>query len=234
MASGYTYVDHLQVVKGFCDKADAKDKLTGLIQFACMFLSNGEPGQLRSIMASVGAARKVFRIMRPLEILTPLLAAPGFAGKDPLLIQLLNKIKTILMALFFAGDHFTWAYSVGLISDKAVNDRWAKISTYSWLLGSVATVVTESYGVAALAVVRKEGESEEDFNKRLDAARTAINQKLLVVVHATVQSVLAAGLSGVISLKPRTIGFLGMVVCGLNCYFLMPSYPKLAPKAKSA
>lgn len=97
------------------------------------------------------------------------------------------------MALFFAGDHFTWAYSVGLISDKAVNDRWAKISTYSWLLGSVATVVTESYGVAALAVVRKEGESEEDFNKRLDAARTAINQKLLVVVHATVQSVLAAG-----------------------------------------
>lgn len=32
-----------------------------------MFLSNGEPGQLRSIMASVGAARKVFRIMRVSE-----------------------------------------------------------------------------------------------------------------------------------------------------------------------
>lgn len=53
-----------KVVKGFCAKADGKDKLTALVQYACLFASAGEPGKLRKVQASVTAARKVFRIMR--------------------------------------------------------------------------------------------------------------------------------------------------------------------------
>eukprot|EP00983_Pelagomonas_calceolata_P108965 1159509-Pelagomonas_calceolata.AAC.1 len=82
---------HLQVIKGFSEKADGKDKLTALIQpmlqasssfqdspspdqfsrflltilqYVCMFLSANEPGNIKKVQASVTAARKVFRIMR--------------------------------------------------------------------------------------------------------------------------------------------------------------------------
>ena len=34
------------------------------MQYACMFISAGEPGNVKKIQASVAAARKVFRIMR--------------------------------------------------------------------------------------------------------------------------------------------------------------------------
>lgn len=34
------------------------------MQYACMFISAGEPGKLKKIQASVTAARKVFRVMR--------------------------------------------------------------------------------------------------------------------------------------------------------------------------
>lgn len=33
-------------------------------QYACLFASAGEPGNLKKVQASVTAARKVFRIMR--------------------------------------------------------------------------------------------------------------------------------------------------------------------------
>jgi hypothetical protein len=39
-------------------------RLPALLQYLCMFLSAGEPGQLKKVQASVTAARKVFRIMR--------------------------------------------------------------------------------------------------------------------------------------------------------------------------
>lgn len=35
-----------------------------VLQYACMFLSAGEPGNLKKVQASVTAARKVFRVMR--------------------------------------------------------------------------------------------------------------------------------------------------------------------------
>jgi hypothetical protein len=34
------------------------------LQYACLFLSAGQPGNLKKVQASVTAARKVFRIMR--------------------------------------------------------------------------------------------------------------------------------------------------------------------------
>jgi hypothetical protein len=35
-----------------------------LLQYLCLFLSAGQPGNLKKVQASVTAARKVFRIMR--------------------------------------------------------------------------------------------------------------------------------------------------------------------------
>lgn len=81
-----------------------------------------------------------------------------------------------------------------------------------------------------------QGESEEDYKKRVEEARKAINQKLLLLVHGLLQAVLAGGLLQTLPLKPRTVGFLGVAASAMNCYFLMPAYPKLAapPKAKAA
>lgn len=51
------------------------------------------------------------------------------------------------------------------------------------------------------------------------------------------QAALACGLLQLAPLKPRTVGLLGVVASAMNCYFLLPSYPKLiapAPKPKEA
>lgn len=228
-----TYKDHLQVIKGFCDKSDGKDKLTALVQYVCMFLSANEPGNIKKIQASVTAARKIFRIMRPLESLTPVLLAPGFNPKEPKTIQAINKLKNVLMAIYFGADHFVWAFQIGLITDKATGERWQKLSLRSWALGSICTIIAETLAVAALSVTRKDGESEEDYNKRVDEARKQINARLFVLVHAVIQTLLAAGLLQTLPFKPRTVGFLGTVASAMNCYLLLPAYPKPAVKPKT-
>lgn len=52
----------------------------------------------------------------------------------------------------------------------------------------------------------------------------------------TWQAALAAGLLQLLPLKPRTVGLLGVVASAMNCYLLLPAYPKpvAAAKAKSA
>ncbi|KAG2435495.1 hypothetical protein HYH02_011790 [Chlamydomonas schloesseri] len=228
-----TYAEHLNVIKGFCDKADGKDKLTALVQYACLFISAGEPGNIKKIQASVTAARKVFRIMRPLELMTPLLITPGFTGKQPMLLEAINKVKAVLMAVYFGADHVVWAHQIGLISDKKVGERYQKLSLWSWALGSVCTVATESYQIAAKSVVRKEGESEEDYAKRVEEVKKQINQHLFVLIHGLFQAALAAGLLQLLPLKPRTVGFLGVVASAMNCYMLLPAYPKPVAAAKA-
>lgn len=47
------------------------------LQYACMFISAGEPGNVKKIQASVAAARKVFRILR--VGLLPLLPSCSFS-----------------------------------------------------------------------------------------------------------------------------------------------------------
>ncbi|GFR43503.1 hypothetical protein Agub_g4592, partial [Astrephomene gubernaculifera] len=182
-----TYADHLNVIKGFCDKADGKDKLTGLIQYACMFLSAGEPGNLKKVQASVTAARKVFRIMRPLELMSPLLISPGFSGKQPMLLEAINKVKTVLMAVYFGADHVVWAHQIGLISDKKIGERYQKLSLWTWALGSVCSVAAESWQIAMQSVVRKEGESDADYEKRVEAVKNDINNRLFIILHSVIQ-----------------------------------------------
>lgn len=48
----------------FLDKTDGRDKLLATVQYAAMFISAGQAGDVKKIQASVAAARKVFRIMR--------------------------------------------------------------------------------------------------------------------------------------------------------------------------
>lgn len=220
------YSEHLQVLNGFLAKADSKDKLTALIQFACLMVSAGEPGNLKKIQGSVAAARKVFRVMRPLEVLVPLLSQPGFTGKQPFLLEAINKVKTLCMALYFAGDHVVWAHQIGLISDKAVGDRYQKLSLVGWALGSCLTAIGEGWQISALQVKRKEGESDEEYNKRIEEIKKQINQRLFVLTHAVIQAVLAMGMLGTIKMKPRTTGLLGVIASVMNCYLLYPAYPK--------
>ncbi|KXZ52234.1 hypothetical protein GPECTOR_10g865 [Gonium pectorale] len=199
-----------------------------------MFISAGEPGNVKKVQASVTAARKIFRVMRPLELMTPLLIQPGFTGKQPMLLEAINKVKAVLMAVYFGADHVVWAHQIGLIADKKVGERYQKLSLWSWALGSVCTVAAESWQIAALSVVRKEGESEDEYAKRVEDVKKQINQRLFLVVHALVQTALAAGLLQTLPLKPRTVGLLGVVASAMNCYLLLPNYPKPAPaKAKA-
>ena len=97
------------------------------------------------------------------------------------------QLKAVLMAMYFGADHFVWAYQIGLTTDKKSGERWQKISLWSWAMGSVCTVVAEAYTIATLTVVQKDGESDQDYNKRVDEARSQINQKMLALVHGLVQ-----------------------------------------------
>ena len=47
------------------------------------------------------------------------------------------------------------------------------------------------------------------------------------------QALLAAGLLQLLPLKPRTTGLLGVAASAMNCYLLLPAYPKLAVADKS-
>lgn len=223
-----SYKDHLQVIKGFCDKADGKDKLTALIQYACMFISAGEPGQIKKIQASVTAARKVFRVMRPLESLHPVLIKPGFS--DPLPVDVMNKLKALFMAVYFGADHFVWAYQIGLTTNKQLGEKAQKISLWSWALGSVCTILTETYALA-LNAAQSQKLGPDDDDKRKELAKTA-HQKQLVLAHGLVQALLAVGLLQVLPFKPRTVGLLGVIASAMNCYFLLPAYPA-PPKQKT-
>lgn len=221
----------LQVVNGFLAKADGKDKLTALVQYACMFLSAGEPGNIKKIQASVTAARKVFRIMRPLESLTPVILAPGFSGKQPPSIEALNQAKAVLMAMYFAADHCVWAHQIGLTSNKQLADKFQKLSLYSWALGSVCTILVESWQAYKITFKDLPNVSPEDQAKK-EQLELALKQRLFVATHGLVQAALAAGLLQLVPWKPRTVGFLGVVASAMNCYLLLPPRPQQSASAK--
>eukprot|EP00882_Tetradesmus_deserticola_P000620 GHRQ01000677.1.p1 GENE.GHRQ01000677.1~~GHRQ01000677.1.p1 ORF type:complete len:252 (+),score=112.71 GHRQ01000677.1:194-949(+) len=229
------YADTLQVIKGFCAKSDGKDKLTALVQYLCLYLSAGQPGNLKKVQASVTAARKVFRIMRPLETMTGLLTQPGFQGKQSLHQEALAKLKDVLMATYFAADHVVWAYQIGLVTDKKRGERAQKVSLWSWALGSVLTMVIEADAILSLSSRRMAGETDAEWAKRQEVARQEINGRLLVFIHGALQALTAAGLLQLYPFKPRTVGMLGTLASALNCYFLLPPFPKrAAPASKPA
>jgi hypothetical protein len=109
------------------------------------------------------------------------------------------------------------------------------------LFGYVVDVLHHSVARAAVLVFlqlsscRVAGETDAEWAKRQDAARTEINNRLLVFIHGGLQALTAAGLLQLYPFKPRTVGLLGTLASALNCYFLLPPFPKrAAPAGKPA
>ena len=131
------------------------------VQYAAMFIAAGTPGDAKRVQASVAAARKVFRIMRPLESLTPLVHNPSINPNKPYIIELLNKIKPVLMSIYFGGDHVVWASQAGLLSNKEITQRAQKASLYGWFGGSLCTIVSEIYEIQGSLPLEKVGHSQQ-------------------------------------------------------------------------
>jgi len=203
-----------------------------------MFLSAGQPGQLRKVQASVTAARKVFRVMRPLEAVSPLLVDPRLPGKAAWQVEAVAKLKDALMATYFAADHVVWANQIGLLPEtkagKKAGERAQKVSLWSWALGSACTVVLEAHGILQAAARQRPGESDGEWLARQERAREEINARSFVLLHGCVQMATAMGLLQVLKLRPRTVGLLGTIASAMNCYLLLPAHPHNAQKLRAA
>ncbi len=221
-----------QAAQAFLDKSDGRDKLLATVQYAAMFLAAGAHGDARRVQASVAAARKVFRVARPLEALAPLLHAPEINAAKPLWLELLGKLKPALMALYFAGDHVVWAQQAGLLDKSRAGAvaRAQRASLYGWFGGSLCTIAAEAAELAALTR-RRAGEGEAEFAARQAAAAGEVRWRTTALVHALVQALLAVGLLELRAWKPRTVGALGVAASALNCYML---WPAAAPKGAAA
>ena len=198
-----------------------------------MFVSAGEPGNAKKVQGSVAAARKVFRVFRPLESATPVIVSPKIdtSHGKPAYKDALAKLKSLLMALYFAGDHVVWASQAGITTNKRLVEKWQKISLYSWCGGSVITIVQECEEIGVLASTRGAGEPLADWRRRQRSAAAEIDRRLLTLVHAVTQALLAVGLLQLRPWKPRTVGVIGIVASAINCYMLLPALPAKAPAA---
>lgn len=225
--------EHLKALNSFLKQSDGRDKLTAAVQYAAMFVSAGEAGDAKKVQTSVAAARKVFRIFRPLEAASPVLLNPALNPKKPLLLELLNKLKSILMAIYFAGDHVVWASQAGLYTDKEGTDKAQKMSLWSWALGSVCTIVSECYELVQLSKPPSTKDGQEEWDIKRMKAQAEINTRMITLVHSLFQTLLAVGLLQLRPMKPRTVGLIGVVASLMNCYMLYPKLPVALTPPKS-
>uniref|UniRef100_A0A7R9SV23 Peroxisomal membrane protein 11C n=1 Tax=Polyblepharides amylifera TaxID=1486889 RepID=A0A7R9SV23_9CHLO len=208
---------YLTATQGFLSKADGKDKLLALLQYAAMLASGGEPGISIQVQKSLAGARKPFRIMKPLEALLPLLKTPQKNAHIPLV--LLDKLKGLGMVLYFGGDHVVWASSSGLVTDKELVEKAGQISLYGWLVGSVCAALLE-----AVAAVQSEAKCETDANPS-DVIWEQRKKHSLVVTSNVCQASVALALLGIVPMKPRTTAMLGFLTSAISCYQLLPTFP---------
>lgn len=220
--------------QAFLSKSDGKDKLLATCQYISMFISAGDPGVAKKVQVSLVAARKVFRIFKPLESLVPLYTNPSLDWRKPMHIEVLKKLKCILMAVYFGGDHVVWLKQAGLVERDV--SGFQKLSLYGWFGGSLCTIVSEVYELQSMTK-RKYGESDEAYVARQKEVEKAMRAKALVLVHAVFQALLALGLIRGLSpdaskrWRPRTVGLFGIAASALNCYMLYPTPPpSIAPR----
>jgi hypothetical protein len=143
---------------------------------------------------------------------------------------------TLVAPLATAGRFLTGVLAALLLVRCAAwpsGERAQKTSLWGWALGSVTTILLEGHAIATISARQRPGESEAEWAARAEAARADINQRLLVLVHAGVQAATAVGLLQLLPWKPRTVGALGSIASAINCYFLLPPFPK-RPAAKPA
>ena len=82
--------------KGLLAKSDGKDKTIALLQYAAMFASGGEPGTALAVQKSLAAARKPFRLYKPIEILVPFLRSPAAtASLSSLLASVMSSAASV-------------------------------------------------------------------------------------------------------------------------------------------
>jgi len=226
--------EQLKVVQGFLGKADGKDKLCATVQYALMFAAAGEPGRLKKAQASVALARKVFRLGKPLEMMTAV-TAPSKPG-EPQVLDALGRMKGLLLANYFLFDHFVWAHNAGLTADKSGLKKLQKISLWSWFGGSVVGAVLQAVSLVRLSskTARKlKAESDKEAKREAKALAEAQARKhIFVFLQSVVQATLAAGLLQTLPLSTRTCGALGVTNSLMGCYLAFPgTFP--APKAKA-
>merc|ERR1711977_490536 len=134
--------ENLKTMKELLAKSDGRDKLCATIQYALMFIHAGQAGKVKKAQGNIASARKVFRVMKPVETLTPIITDP-FGTKalskmdDPKLLFLVKRAQMLLMALYFGGDHVVWSKSAGILEDAETAALAKKVSMYSWFGGSV-------------------------------------------------------------------------------------------------
>lgn len=224
----------LQASNGLTSKADGKDKLLATLQYVFMFLSGGQPGIAKDLQVKVAAARKVFRFMKPVETLTPLLKEPYLPGVKALHQELLPKIRSLCMAAYFTFDHLVWLGSVNIVKDKLLLERCQKASLWGWLLGSVSTITLESFSLSdgTMVVKRAPGEDDQTWKARRAELCASTHKKMLVLIHAIVQALLAVGLLQLRPFKPRLTATFGIMASVLNCYMLAPPWSSLQLQPK--
>merc|ERR1711977_142584 len=133
--------ENLKTMKELLAKSDGRDKLCATIQYALMFIHAGQAGKVKKAQGNIASARKVFRVMKPVETLTPIITDP-FGTKalskmdDPKLLFLVKRAQMLLMALYFGGDHVVWSKSAGILEDAETAALAKKVSMYSWFGGS--------------------------------------------------------------------------------------------------
>jgi len=213
---------YLNQLKGLLAKADGKDKVMALIQYAGMFISAGEAGNALKIQKSFSTARKPMRLYKPVETALPLvLSSPKGKG----LAVALEYIKTMGMFCYFGGDHFVWAGQAGIVTDKETLSNMQKVSFWGWFAGSVAGLVQQLAEFNRLLEELNKTTNEED--RKAVLAKT--QKCMLGITTNSTQAVLALGLLEKLPLDKRQCGALGVFLSCLNIYNLAPPL-----KAKTA
>ena len=236
--------ENLKTMKALLAKSDGRDKVCATIQYALMFIHAGQAGKVKKVQGNIASARKVFRVLKPVEVLTPLITDPWGAKaskSDSNLTFLVKRAQMCLMALYFGGDHVVWAKSAGLLEDADTASLAKKVSMWGWFGGSCCKALIEMFELSKLVSNTnqklKELQQQEDMEEERRETRAKADAQALkrtfTVCHAAIQATLALGLVEAVPIKPRTLGFLGVTASVMNIYLLLPGtfQPQLRLKA---
>ena len=204
---------------------------------------------LKRTQASITSARKVFRILKPLEMLMPIYQNPSLDWRKPLHVEVLKKLKCLCMALYFGMDHVVWMKQAGLIVKDI--QSYQKASMLGWLGGSCwcvpstllvrssddsrptthslrsfASTIWVELEELQLNLKKRYGETDEAYKERQAKEEKEMRKKALVLVHAVCQALLALGLLSLLRKdarkrwSPRTVGVFGVLASAVNCWMM--------------
>ncbi|RWR86624.1 Peroxisomal membrane protein 11C [Cinnamomum micranthum f. kanehirae] len=221
----------LELLVLYLNKAEARDKICRAIQYGSKFLSNGEPGTAQNVDKSTTLARKVFRLLKFVNDLHPLIS-PAPQG-TPLPLILLGKSKNALLSTFLLLDQVVWAGRSGIYKNKERTELIGRISLFCWMGSSACSTLVELAELVRLSGAKKKLEKDlkqtdkyqnEQYLRKIKQS----NDSLLALVKASMDIVVAIGLLQLTPRKvtPRVTGAFGFITSLISCYQLLPSSPK--------